>query len=207
MSSEPEKSRAMDEAEPTAEWSPAPIFLIALFALLVYWGMIYLDNHGGGFSAKVYAPYESLAKLEDSQPVSTGPEATIREGHKVFQAYCEVCHQANGLGGPNGCPPLVASEWVVGGGPNRIIRLVLNGGTGPITVKGQQYNVGGTVMTPQRETLNDKQIAAVLSYVRNEWGNKGDVVKEEQVKKVRAETATRQTNWTPEELQGIPDKD
>ncbi len=197
----------MDEAEPTAERWPAPIFLIALFALLVYWGMIYLDDHGGGFNAKVYAPYQSLAELEESQPVTSGPEQMIRTGHKIFTANCEVCHLASGLGSANGCPPLVGSEWVIGGGPNRIIRLVLNGGTGPITVKGQQYNQQGTTMTPFGGTFNDEQIAAVLSYVRNEWGNKADVVKPEQVKKVRAETTSRQTNWTPQELQGIPDKD
>ena len=59
----------MNEAEPKSEWSPVPTLLIGLFALLIYWGMVYLDNHGGSFDARVYPPYGSLTELQASQPV------------------------------------------------------------------------------------------------------------------------------------------
>jgi mono/diheme cytochrome c family protein len=184
-----------------------PIALVVIFALLGYWGMLYLDGHGGGFNPKVYEPYGNYAMLEDLQPRLDITNQLPRDGEKIFNANCAVCHQQSGVGNPaNGCPPLVGSEWAEGGGPNRIIRLVLNGGIGPITVHGQQYP-GTTPMTPFKPVLNDYQIAAALSYVRSAWGNKASVVMPDEVKKIREATKDRNNNWTPTELQQIPDKD
>jgi mono/diheme cytochrome c family protein len=198
---------AANGGEPKADWSPVPIALIALFALLTYWGMLYLDGHGGGFNPKVYQPYQTFAMLQDLQPRLDITNQLPRDGEKVFNANCAVCHQQSGVGNPaNGCPPLVGSEWAAGGGPNRIIRLVLNGGIGSITVKGQQYP-GTTPMTPFKSVLSDYQVAAALSYVRNAWGNKASVVMPDQVKKIREATKDKNNNWTPTELQQIPDKD
>jgi len=200
-------AKAADEADLKAERSPAPIFLIVLFALLIYWGMIYLDNHGGGFNPKVYEPYASFSVVQDKQPKRGGDDEIIRAGQLVFNVNCAVCHQVNGTGSTaNGCPPLVGSEWVIGGGPNRIIRLVLNGGISPISVKGEQYP-GTTPMTPFKDSLKDEQIAAALSFVRNSWGNKAPIVKPEQVKKIRAATESKMGNWTSTELLQIPDSD
>ena len=58
----------MDDAEPQAGWSPTPILLIGLFALLVFWGFVYLENHGGGFKGQVYSPYMNYAALDADQP-------------------------------------------------------------------------------------------------------------------------------------------
>lgn len=200
-------AKAADDTDLKAERSPAPIFLIVLFALLIYWSMIYLEDHGGGFNPKVYEPYASIDMVQDKQPKTGGDADIIRSGQQVFHINCAICHQENGSGSTaNGCPPLVGSEWVIGGGPNRIIRLVLNGGISPITVKGEQYP-GTTAMTPFRESLKDEQIAAALSYVRNAWGNKSPIVKPEQVKKIKAATETKMGNWTSTELLQIPDSD
>ncbi len=202
---------AGNDAEPKANWSPMPIALIVIFALLTYWGMLYLDDHGGGFNPKVYQPYGNFAMLQDLQPRLDITNQLPRDGEKIFNANCAVCHQQSGIGNPaNGCPPLVGSDWAAGGGPNRIIRLVLNGGIGPITVKGQQYP-GTTPMTPFRSVggsgLSDYQIAAALSYVRSAWGNKASVVMPAQVTKIHEATKDRNSNWTPTELLQIPDKD
>ncbi len=203
-----------NDAEPQANWSPAPLALIVLFALLVFWGMVYLDDHGGGFNPRVYQPYDNFAMVQDLQPVTDITNQLIHEGGKIFNANCAVCHQTSGVGNPaNGCPPLVGSDWATGGGPNRIIRLVLNGGIGPITVKsqafpgGQQYP-GTTPMTPfHTPALSDYQIAAALSYVRSAWGNKASVVMPDQVKKIHAADPDTHPNWNPSELLQIPDKD
>jgi mono/diheme cytochrome c family protein len=89
-------------------------------------------------------------------------------------------------------------------GPNRIGRIVLDGLTGPVTIKGQLFNAGAT-MTPWRATYNDEQIAAVLSYVRQQWGNNAPPIKPEQIKAIRAETASHAgRSWTADELQQIP---
>ena len=193
--------------EPVSDRLPAPVWLIGLFALLFYAGAVHLDDHGGGFSAKVYWPYHNEPELIIDQPIGNPRDVIYKLGEMTFSANCAVCHQPTGLGSPvNGCPPLVGSEWVIGGGPNRIIRLVLNGGIGPITVRGQQYP-GTSPMTPFKDNLSDEQVAAALSYVRNTWGNKADFVTAEQVKAIRAKVADKPGNWTPAELLNIPDKD
>ena len=204
---------AENDTEPKANWSPMPIALIAIFSLLVYWGMIYLDGHGGGFNPKVYQPYGSFAMLQDLQPRLDITNQLPRDGEKIFNNNCAVCHMPNGVGNPgNGCPPLVGSDWATGGGPNRIIRLVRDGGTGPITVRsqlvtgGQQYP-GTTQMTPFKTLLTDYQIAAVLSYVRSAWGNKASVVMPDQVKKIRITDGDNHTYRNSAELLQIPDSD
>ncbi|HXG46731.1 MAG TPA: hypothetical protein VNO52_03840, partial [Methylomirabilota bacterium] len=95
-----------------------------------------------------------------------------------------------------------ASEWVLAPKPDRLIRIVLNGLSGPIEVKGAQFN---NVMLPWRDALSDQQVADVLSYIRNEWGNKAPFVKPDEVKAIRDATADKGVNWTAEELKAIPD--
>ncbi|MBL9216759.1 MAG: cytochrome c, partial [Opitutaceae bacterium] len=93
-------------------------------------------------------------------------------------------------------PPLVGSEWVTGS-EERLIRIVLHGLNGPITVEGKEYN---NVMAPLGGVLKDDQIANVLSYVRATWGNAAPEVQPETVAKVRSETAGRTSFWTAPEL-------
>jgi mono/diheme cytochrome c family protein len=82
---------------------------------------------------------------------------------------------------------------------------VINGFNGPVEVSGQQFP--GAVMTPFGEILKDEDIAAVLTFIRQEWGNKASAVTTEQAKKVREATKGRDTNWQADELKNIPDKD
>ena len=207
MSTEPTKPlpSAMDEAEPTAGRGPAPILLIALFAVLVYLGMIYLDGHGGGFDPQVYRPYASREVLQEKQPQSEGG-GIILEGKKEFQLVCAACHQPDGKGSSAlHVPPLAGSDWVQAEGANRIIRIALNGLAGPVTVSGGQY--GEAAMPVFKDAIDDEHIAAVLTYVRQEWGNKGGAVKPEQVKAIRAAIASKGDNWNAADLMQIPEKD
>jgi len=208
MNSDPHNTLpdAAGDFEPRAEKSPAPLALIIFFALLVFWGMLYLDDHGGGFNPRVYAPYDDYAMVADLQPKLDPAKQLPIDGEKIFNNNCAICHQANGSGGANGCPPLAGSDWAAGGGPNRIVRLVLNGGNGPIKVSGKDYP-GTTTMTPFKDTLTDYQLAAALSYVRTAWGNHAAVVLPEQVKKIRDATSSRRVPWTPTDLLALPDKD
>ena len=205
MSSESQNypAKTADEGGPKADQSPAPIFLIALFALLVYWGMIYIDDHGGGFNPKVYEPYASINILEARQPP---PPSGIdpRIGKRIFGATCVACHQSSGLGIPGQFPPLAGSDWVAAQSPNRIIRAVLDGLTGPITVNGQSFN---NTMVAWGPSLKDEEIAAVLSFVRQnkEWGNNAPPVTAEQIKAIRAKVADRSQPFTPDELLKIPE--
>ena len=194
------------ETEPTAQRRAASMWLIMMFAVLVYWGALYFDARGGGFHPQVYEPYRSIEEVATLQPKTAGGEV-FAKGRRVFQIYCLVCHQASGLGTPGQFPPLAGSEWALAQSPNRIIRLVLNGGQGPIEVKGQVYSAAA--MPPWKDLLKDEDIAAVLTYVRQnkDWGNSVSDVKPDQVKAIRDKIKDRTEPFTAEELKGIPESE
>src|SRR6266566_5936844 len=199
MNADPNPSNPPQELEPTAGSARAPVWLFVLVAMLAFWGMGFLDNHGGGFNAQVYRPYKSPKELEDDQPRS-GNDA-FRKGQKVFETYCQVCHQSTGLGAPNQFPPLAGSEWVLAKEPGRVIRIVLHGLQGPVTVNGRQFNSSG--MPPWKDTLTDEEIADVLTYIRQEWGNNASSVTAERVKAIREKTSSRSGQLFANDLQNV----
>jgi nitrite reductase (NO-forming) len=116
-------------------------------------------------------------------------EIQIARGQQVFMQTCFVCHQVNGEGLPGQIPPLAKSDFLMAD-KERSIRFVLQGQTGEILVNGKKYN--GT-MAPLAN-LSDEEIANALTYVRNSFGNSGDAVMPETVRKVRAEAPTPAAN-------------
>jgi mono/diheme cytochrome c family protein len=98
-------------------------------------------------------------------------------------------------------PTLVNSPWVTGN-PDRLIKLTLHGLWGPITVNGTTYDPSKGVppMTAFKAILKDEEIAAVLTFVRNTWGNQASMVTPDQVKAVREVTRDVQMFIKPEEL-------
>jgi hypothetical protein len=196
--------RPVEEVEPITDWTPVPVLLIGLFAVLLFFGLYLLNNHAGGFSSKVYEPFASLDDLM-ARNMGLGPLEPLPPRNPVFAQVCAACHMPDGMGNPAvGAPPLAGSDWVNAEGPNRIIRIVLNGFTGPVEVSGKQYGTG--TMTPFKDVFTDEQIAGVLSFVRQEWGNKGSRVTPEQVAAIRKETADKMGPWTVPDLQPIPPK-
>ncbi|MEM7367262.1 MAG: c-type cytochrome [Bacteroidota bacterium] len=87
-------------------------------------------------------------------------------GEEIYVTYCGMCHQENGKGAPGRFPPLDGTEWVTGD-PQRLIRVLLDGLEGGIEVKGVGYNS----LMPQHRFLSDQQIASVLTYIRQNFGN------------------------------------
>ena len=115
------------------------------------------------------------------------------------EGYCITCHQPDGNGlKSSGFPPLAGTKWVTGN-EARLIKIALNGLYGPIEVNGQEYP-GQVPMTPFGRMLKDDEIAAVLTYVRNSFGNKASVITAEQVTKVRTETNSKTGFYSPKEL-------
>jgi nitrite reductase (NO-forming) len=115
-------------------------------------------------------------------PKATTLESRIEYGQQVFTQNCAACHQANGEGLPGAFPPVAKSDFLMAD-KARAIRVVLKGLEGEVTVNGQKYN---SVMPALG--LSDEQIANVLTFVRNSFGNKaGDMVTPEEVAKVRAQ--------------------
>ena len=111
----------------------------------------------------------------------------IDAGKVLFTGTCSVCHQANGEGLAGVFPPLAKSDYIAKD-VKRIISTVLHGLSGKVTVNGKEYN---SVMPPMNQ-LNDDEVANILSYVLNTWGNPGGRISADEVKKVRAQPVTAQ---------------
>lgn len=145
------------------------------------------------------ASAESKVKI----PKHLGKEfrGMYKKGFEIYhrEGYCGTCHQDDGKGLPAaGFPPLDGTKWVTGD-HEIMTKMVLHGLVGPIEVKGVKYP-GQVPMTQFGGLLNDEEVASVLTFVRNSFGNKAAPVTSAQVKKVRAETQDKVGLWTVEEL-------
>ena len=131
----------------------------------------------------------------------TGQDKRLFElGEQVYrrEAHCITCHQADGQGLPAAqFPPIAKSNWV-SGNPERLIRLSLHGLMGPIEVNGVKYP--GQVPMTAFKGLSDDELAGVLTYVRNSFGNVAAPIQPAQVAQVRAATKDRASFYTPDEL-------
>ena len=107
------------------------------------------------------------------------------KGRAIFLKVCAACHQPDGMGKDGVAPPLGGSEWVLADQGDRLVRIVLNGMSGPVQVQGREWNLA---MPPWRENLKDDEIAVVLSYIRSKIaGNKAGPIKAELVSAARKE--------------------
>ena len=188
------------EFEPTASRAPVPVGFFVAFVVLFYLGTLYLDGNAGGFDPKVYEPFASLDTVKAIQP-KANLDPRFEKGRIAYRTYCSPCHQNNGAGSPGQFPPLAGSDWVTTDGPNRIVRVVLNGLTGPIVVSGKDWNPPAQ-MPPWGDLIPDEELACLLTYIRgeSEWGNSASPVTAEQVAAVRAEVAGRPSPWTEAEI-------
>jgi mono/diheme cytochrome c family protein len=128
--------------------------------------------------------------------VAAPDAASLERGKAVYSRTCIACHQPTGLGLPPVFPPLAGSEWV-SKDASIAVRNIVNGMTGPVTVKGVTY----TSMMPPVAGLSDKDIADVVTYVNNSWGNAGPSVTEDEVKAIKKKYADRKTPWTAAEYE------
>jgi nitrite reductase (NO-forming) len=110
-------------------------------------------------------------------------EQQVKAGEVLFKGTCSVCHQESGQGIPSVFPPLAKSD-LLKKTPHRAVEIALNGLSGPVTVNGTTY----TSVMPPMSQLNDDEIANILTYVLNSWGNDGGAITKEEVQKVRATT-------------------
>lgn len=97
-------------------------------------------------------------------------KASIERGSVIYKDFCVVCHQTNGEGVEGAFPPLAKADYLM---ENRTesIKAIKFGQTGEITVNGKKYN---NAMTPLG--LYDEEIADVMNYITNSWGNKNDKI-------------------------------
>jgi nitrite reductase (NO-forming) len=120
------------------------------------------------------------AALSAARVAGDDLEARVLRGKAVFMGTCSTCHMLEGQGMPSVFPPLAKSDFLMAD-KERSIRIVLAGLSGPIEVNGQRYE---NVMPPFAN-LTDHEIADVLSFVRNSFGNRGEAVAADEVARVR----------------------
>ncbi len=146
-----------------------------------------LDVFTGNQFTKVYmlegsAIVETDKHYDKKEEVQGDLSSSMKDGERLFKQNCMSCHMADGAGIPKAFPPLAKSDFLMAD-KNRAISIVLNGFEGPITVNGESFN---SVMP--KLNLNDAQVASIVTYIMNSWGNKGTLTTIEEVKKVRAAT-------------------
>lgn len=147
----------------------------------VYLGESTLASAGGDKRVSEMEAQMKKAIAADPKIAAMGKDIIMEKGKRVYTQVCFACHQGEGQGLPGVFPPLAKADYLMAD-KSRAITSLIKGLSGPITVNGQQYN---GVMPPSM--LSDEQIANVLTYVRNSWGNQGDVVTVDEVKKVHAQ--------------------
>lgn len=194
--------------DPSADVTPVPLWVTLLCGAAVCWAGAYIGMFHGGFNASVYNEFESSPAILFPQAkrvsATTGPavaEDMVAIGKGVYLGVCQACHQASGMGQPGAIPPLASSEWVLGN-EKRAAMILLKGLMGPVHVKGAVYN---GVMPAQEAQLSDKKIAAVLTYIRQEWGNKAAAITPAQISAARKEFAAQKLSWAEADLLKIPD--
>ncbi len=181
---------------------PAPMLVMFLGMVVAIIAGGQLGPMTGSYDFNTSNPF-GFAPGKDPRPkgpddgAAVDPFQTAMKKGANGYAVCGGCHQGAGQGIPGQFPPLAGSEWVLGG-TERLVRVVQHGLTGAITVKGQGFNTPGG-MQAFGAAMSAGDLANVLTYVRNSFGNEAPMITKEMVEKVRS-TEKRASQWTMTEL-------
>lgn len=176
--------------EPSDGFEPTPVWLMLLYFALIGWGGWYLAMNSGDFLPGVLTDGMMKPGAGLASQAAPKPADPMALGKRIYN-NCVTCHQADGEGVEGAFPPLARSEWVLGD-EDTLVRILLHGMQGPVTVLGKPYNSE----MPAWGQLRDEQIAAVLTYVRASWGNGAPPVAPEAVARIRELTGRRAQGWT-----------
>jgi len=181
-----------------AHYRMLPLILLFVFSGLIFYAGTYLNHFSGRYDSAVFN--------ENAHPAGANGAVAKADpmvlGKKNYDLVCTTCHQANGLGVPGSFPPLAGSEWV-NGSEERLIRIVLYGLKGPLKVKGAEYGAAAMPVfgkvAGSGYNWSDEKVAAVLTYVRQSFGNNSPAITTEQVAAIHAKEGDRK-EWSQEEL-------
>jgi mono/diheme cytochrome c family protein len=179
----PGAQRQREHADPDENTRPLPWFLVMFLGAMTMWGAFYIYITPSG-EESAYGDQRSVATLRPPEQVA-GAAAKV-DGKQLFASNCAACHQATGQGVAGVFPPLAASEWVLGD-EKVLSNILLHGVAGEMQVKGATYK--GAM--PAWKALSDDELAAVMSYIRSDWGNTAPAVKPDTVKAQREATKDR----------------
>jgi mono/diheme cytochrome c family protein len=180
-------AQVREHRDPAERFRPLPWFVVMLMGAMAMWGMFYIHDMKGNLDSS-YGDSRTPSALMASGGLGAASSGAAVDGGQIFAAKCVACHQATGLGMPGVFPPLAGSEWVLGS-DKILVQIPLHGITGSVQVKGATYN--GSM--PMFNTMSDAEIAAVLTYVRSQWGNAAPTVSPATVAAGRKATQSRST--------------
>ena len=186
--------------EPTEGDAPVSLWLVTAFMAVVFWAGAYLFYFSGGFRHNQYDERAAWREGAGGGAPPAPPDARTL-GRRLFTANCVACHQVTGQGVPGQFPPLAGSELVVGTASNRLALILLHGLHGPLELNGTMYD---GAMPAWGARLKDEQIAAVLTFIRSEWGNAAGPIDAQDVAALRTRYAARSESWTMAELETLP---
>lgn len=184
-----------EKQEPSERFSPIPVFLVFVIMVLGFWGGIYIVLYSGEFRADAFDPNFKSGSTYVAPP----PPPLAIVGEKIYRNQCAQCHQPDGNGLAGVYPPLVGSDWVTGH-PEVLARILINGLNGPIEVKGNTYNGNMPAFGPGGLNLKPRDLAGVMTYIRQEWGNDSADMTVEMVDTYLESYASRSTPWQAAEL-------
>lgn len=168
--------------EPATAETPAPIpsWIWVVFILIVAWAMFYFINQWNPPAEFANTPtYQKIGVTQPQNEIQTN--ITAINGADIYRKSCSSCHQENGQGLTNVFPPLMSDDVVKAKDATEHIKIVLFGLEGKV-INGIKYT---TPMPAWADQLSDEEVAAVVNHERTSWGNNAEIVKPEEVKKVR----------------------
>ncbi|MBV9129606.1 MAG: cytochrome c [Verrucomicrobia bacterium] len=194
------EEQSQDKQEvPQPDKGEIPVWLIGVIGLGIFWAGAYLFSFSGGFKSDVFDFEPKFGVVGGA----IGPPDPKVVGKALFSANCITCHQANGQGVPGQYPPLAGSDVELGAATNHLIAIELKGLQGPVTVEGKPFN---NSMQAWEGQYTDQQLAAIMTYVRSDWGNNAPPITADMVKQIRDEFKDRKEQWTWPEVEKIPPK-
>jgi mono/diheme cytochrome c family protein/glucose/arabinose dehydrogenase len=138
--------------------------------------------------------------VRQKNPLNENEQKQFVSGRQLYLTTCAGCHGSDGRGQPRFAPTLIGSDWV-SGDERRLALILLHGIEGPIEVNGKRYDVPEILpVMPSHSTMDDADIASILTYIRNEWGNVGGAVSRRTVGMTRVTSQGRVVPWTEAEL-------
>jgi mono/diheme cytochrome c family protein/glucose/arabinose dehydrogenase len=142
-------------------------------------------------------PGKPGTEASEVRALTDDERARFARGRQIYAEICTACHLSNGGGAPGLAPPLKHSEWVLGP-KERAARIVLHGLNGPMLVNGTEWNLDMPAYS-----ASDEDLAAILTYVRREWGHGAEPVSPDEVRIVREGDGRRARAWTAAELEAL----
>ena len=187
MSTDPKNTdsaqRQREKKDPLENNRPLPWFLVMSLGAMAMWGAFYIYSTPSGENS-AFGDQRTVASLRPAV-VQAGGAAAV-DGKLLYGGKCAACHQGTGLGVAGVFPPLAGAEWVTGD-EKVLANILLHGINGEMIVKGNTYK--GAM--PAWNALSDDEIAAVLTYIRSDWGNAAPPIKAETIKSQRELTKAR----------------